>query len=28
VREFLVQFWPQSLEDLKREIESSQGDGG
>ncbi len=28
VREFLAELWPKSLEDLKREVESSHGDGG
>jgi DNA-binding transcriptional ArsR family regulator len=28
VREFLAQLWPESLEELKRAVESEQGDGG
>ncbi len=28
VREFLAELWPTSLEDLRREVESAQGDGG
>ncbi len=28
VREFLAELWPASLEGLKREVESTQGDGG
>ena len=27
VREFLAELWPKSLEELKREVESSQADG-
>ena len=28
VHEFLAELWPTSLEDLKRAVESAQGDGG